>query len=258
MNSSGASGPDSIRAIDRAFEVLEILADHDSAQAMSDIADRAELPRPTVHRVLRTLAASGYVQQLANHRYRLGTRLIALARKAAGSLGASLRPLLVAAVEATHESVSVAILDGDEVRYIAHAASKQSVRVFQQVGNRASLHSTGVGKAILSAMDDDDAKTLIGKLVLTALTPYTITDPEALLAEVRRSRARGYTLDHSEQEIGVHCVAAPVPGPLPLAVSISGPEPRMNTEFIKTTCLPVLTSLVAQVRDASEQFPSAC
>jgi len=248
---------ESVRAIDRAFDVLEALAASDSPLGMSDIAEHTGLPRPTVHRVLHTLASSGYVYQLANHRYGLGTRMIWLAKRAANGLGPSMRPLLAWAVEATRESASVAILDGDEARYIAHAASDQAVRVFQQVGNCASLHSTGVGKAILSAMPDDEVRAIIGRTTLVALTPNTITDPDQLFADIQRARERGYASDLAEHEAGVSCVAEPVPGPLPLAVSISGPESRMTGDFSEATCLPVLRSLAVSLSETCAQFQNA-
>ena len=247
---------DSIRAIDRAFDVLDALRAAGGPAAMSDIAARIGLPQPTVHRILRTLMARGYVHQVTNRRYTLGIGLIDLARGAGSSLGASLRPLLSWAVEATRESASVAILDQDEVRYVAHESSDQTVRVFTQVGNRASLHSTGVGKAILSAMTDDEVRATIGRIVLAAQTPTTITDPDELMAEIARVRERGYAVDRGEHDVGVMCVAVPIPGSLPIAVSISGPEGRMTLEHIQSVCLPVVRALADQVGEASAQLAS--
>lgn len=254
MNPSSQPPYDSVRAIDRAFAVLEALRIEGGPTTMSDIAERVDLPQPTVHRILRTLVFGGYAHQVASRRYTLGTGLIGLARGAGSSLGTSLRPLLLWAVEATREAASLAILDQDEMRYIANVSSNQAVRVFTQVGNRASLHSTGVGKAVLSAMPDDEAKATIGRIVLNRLTPTTITDPEELLAEVRRVRDRGYAIDNAEHDIGVKCVAAAIPGTLPLAVSISGPEQRMNDDYLESACLPVVRKLAAQIGEACAQM----
>ena len=253
MSQPASPSRDSVRAIDRAFDVLEALAAGPVPAATLDIAERTGLPQPTVHRILRTLTARSYVRQASDRRYSPGTALIPLARQSGSALGAVLQPMLVDAVEATRESVSVAVLDHGQVRYIAHAASDQSVRVFNEVGNMASLHSTGVGKAILSAMSDEQAETIVGQLALIRSTPNTITDPAVLLAQIRKARSQGYALDDAEYEIGVMCVAAPIPCRIPLAVSISGPQPRMTASFLRQTCLPVLRRLLAELGQACDQ-----
>jgi IclR family transcriptional regulator, acetate operon repressor len=101
--------------------------------------------------------------------------------------------------------------------------------MFTEIGRRVPLHATGVGKALLAAMAPDAADALVARTGMSARTPATLTDPAALREELAAARRRGWVLDEGEQEVGVRCVAAPVPGaPTPCAVSVSGPAERVS------------------------------
>jgi IclR family acetate operon transcriptional repressor len=253
MTSEPSPGRDTIRAISRAFEILAALAEAGVPLGLTEVAERTKLPLPTIHRILRTLTTEGYVFQGANRRYALGARLIPLARYAGGALGVALRPHLTRAVERVGESASVAVLDQDFARYISHVPTERGAAFFPGVGNQISLHSSGVGKAILSRMPRDKVERIIARSGLRPLTHATITDPAELLADIDLARERGYALDDGEHAVGVRCVAKPIPGPFDLAASISGPDVRMTDEFIQDACLPALRSLVDDVAGAIAQ-----
>jgi IclR family acetate operon transcriptional repressor len=108
------------------------------------------------------------------------------------------------------------------------------MRIFTEVGNRVALYCTGVGKAILAVLPSEQTRALIGETALVAHTPTTITDPDALDAEIALIRARGYALDEGEMEVGVRCVAVGMPGAVPMAVSVSGPAARMTDDLVAT------------------------
>jgi IclR family acetate operon transcriptional repressor len=250
MATEPKSARDAIRSVTRAFEILEALAEESAPLGITELATRVELPLPTIHRILHTLVAGGYVFQAPNRRYALGARLIPLARYAGGALGVALRPYLAVAVSQTGEAASVAVLDQDFARYIAHVPAEEATAFFTEVGNQISLHSSGVGKAILSGLPDNRVRQIIGRSGLRPLTRNTITDPAALLEDIRVSRERGYVLDNGEQALGVRCVAQSIPGPFDLAASISGPDVRMTDRFIETKCVPALRRLVGDVAEA--------
>lgn len=239
------NGPerDTVQSVMRAFEILEALGAAETAVGIKEIATRISLPMPTIHRLLRTLMASGYVYRTPERRYALGSRVIPLARHAGGVLGTSLVPHLQVAVQTVGESASIAILDQDQARYIAHVPSKRSMRMFTEVGNHAALHATGVGKALLASMDEAEARRVVARTGLPSITSRTITDPQAFRDELSRVQERGYAIDEGEFEIGVRCVALAIPGNLPLAASVSGPEGRMTDEFIEDTCIGALQTL---------------
>ena len=108
-------------------------------------------------------------------------------------------------------------------------------------------HSTGVGKAIMADMDPARSSAPSSPAPACRPAPSTrITDPEAFAAELGRTRERGYALDEGEQEIGVRCVAVAVPDtPQPLALSVSGPLPRMTDDFVERATGPMHAAAAA-------------
>ena len=87
----------------------------------------------------------------------------------------------------------------------------------------------GVGKALLSQLSDDDVRRIVARTGMPAQTANTITEPDALIADLELIRHRGYAVDEGEQEVGVRCFAVPVPNaPTPTALSVSGPAARVT------------------------------
>jgi IclR family acetate operon transcriptional repressor len=222
-----------VQSLDRAFALLEHMAAADGDVALSELATRSGLPLPTIHRIVRTLVSSGYVRQLPSRRYALGPRLIGLGESASRMLGAWARPHLSELVKVVGETANMATLDGDQVVYVAQVPSRHSMRMFTEVGRRVSVHSTGVGKALLAQLPPSRVAELLERVGMPAETEHTITDPSMLARELERIRAQGYAVDDGEQEVGVRCVAVPVPdGPSMTAVSVSGPEARVSWELV--------------------------
>lgn len=222
-----------VQSLDRAFELLEHLADAGGEASLSELATSSGLPMPTIHRLVRTLAASGYVRQNANRRYALGARLIRLGEQASLQFGAWARPLLAELVDEVGETANLAVLERDEVVYVSQAPSKHSMRMFTEVGRRLLPHGTGVGKAILAQLPTDEVRALLGRTGMPAYTAHTHTDVDTFLAHLAGIAEQGHALDESEQELGVRCIAVPVPDmPTPTAVSVSGPEGRLTKETV--------------------------
>ncbi len=236
-----------VQSIERAFELLELLADAGGTLGLSELANSSGLPLPTIHRLIRTLVNRGYVRQEPSRRYSLGSRLIRLGDTSSRLLGAWLRPYLVELVTLTNETANLAMLDGDEVVYIAQAPSPQQMRMFTEPGRRVLPHCTAVGKALLSQLPSDEVRALLARTGMPAFTTTTITDPGALLAQLEVIRAQGYAVDDGEQEHGVRCFAVVIPdAPTQLAVSASGPQPRMSDEAA-TRIVPGLIRVAAEI-----------
>ncbi|GLF97972.1 IclR family transcriptional regulator [Streptomyces yaizuensis] len=247
-SSASASTPDAavkspgggVQSLERAFDLLERMADAGGEVGLSELSASSGLPLPTIHRLMRTLVACGYVRQQPNRRYALGPRLIRLGESASRLLGTWARPHLARLVEETGETANMALLDGDEVVYVAQVPSKHSMRMFTEVGRRVLPHSTGVGKALLAGARPDDVRALLARTGMPAATDRTITTPDAFLRALEEVRHQGYAVDDNEQEIGVRCLAVPVPeSPTAAAVSISGPAGRV-TEAATASIVPVL------------------
>jgi IclR family acetate operon transcriptional repressor len=227
------STSDGVQSLERAFLLLELMAEDGGEVALSRLAVDSGLPLSTIHRLVRTLVARGYVRQLPSRRYVLGPRLIHLGESSSRTLGTWARPHLTALVDAFGETANLAMLDGDRVVYVAQVPSRHSMRMFTEVGRRVHLHCTGVGKALLSQLPAEAARELVVRGGMPRRTPLTVTDPDELLARLAQIAEQGYALDDGEQEIGVRCIAVPVPGgPLMTAISISGPEGRVAMERV--------------------------
>ncbi|MFC5909780.1 IclR family transcriptional regulator [Streptacidiphilus monticola] len=218
-----------VQSVERAFQLLEVLADAGGVSTLSDLASASGLPMPTIHRLIRTLVLQGYVRQDTARRYTLGPRLIRLGETAGRLLGSWARPFLAELMEATGETANLAVLEAGEVVYVGQVPSRHSMRMFTEVGRRVQPHCTAVGKVLLAQLPRPEAAAVLGPGPLPAHTVHTVTDPQVLLAQFDATRAAGYSVDDQEQEIGVRCVAVVVPGaPTPTALSVSGPEARVR------------------------------
>src|SRR5258708_6084386 len=238
---------EAVRSLERAFELLEHLADAGGEMALSELAEASGLPMPTIYRLMRTLVNRGYVRQEPSKRYALGPRLIRLGDGASRLLGSWARPVLAELVNKVGETANMAVLEGDEVVYVAQGPSRRSMRMFTEVGRRVQPHCTGVGKALLAQLPTEAARAIVDRTGMEAHTPRTFTDPEALLAELVKIRKQGYALDDEEQELGVRCVAVPLTGaPTPAALSVSGPSGRMTPEIVQ--------QVVPLMRKAADRF----
>lgn len=237
---------EAVRSVERAFELLEHLADAGGRMALSELTDVSGLPMPTIYRLMRTLVAHGYVRQEPSKRYALGPRLIRLGESASRLLGVWARPALAGLVDELGETANMAVLEGDEVVYVAQVPSRHSMRMFTEVGRRVQPHCTGVGKALLAQLPAETARAIVRRTGMPAHTPRTCTDPAELMEELALIRRQGYALDDEEQELGVRCVAVPLQGaPAPVAISVSGPSGRM-TEATVAVVVPAMQRAAAR------------
>ncbi|KAD4060049.1 helix-turn-helix domain-containing protein [Arthrobacter yangruifuii] len=236
-----------VQSVERVFELLERIADAGGAVTLSELAASAELPLPTIHRLLRTLVGLGYARQLPNRRYALGPKLIRLGEGANQQLGALAMPQLKSLADELGETSNMAVLDADMVVYIAQVPSRHSMRMFTEVGRRVHTHDTGVGKAILAQLPDEQVRGIVGRAGMPTPTGRSLGSTEALLADLGGIRERGYSVDEQEQELGVRCFAMAVPNaPTPAAVSVSGPISRVDEAFAERA-VPLLRAAVEEI-----------
>lgn len=220
----------SVRSVERAFEVLEALAVNGGEAGLAELAERTGLPYGTIHRLLRTLLARGYVRQEEDRRYALGGALARLGGVAERRVGAWARPHLERLVELSGETANLAVLEGDFVVYVAQASSPRRLRMFAEVGRRLLPHSTAVGKVMLADRPAAEAAALFARTGMPRRTAKTITAADAMRAELDRVRRLGYAVDLGEEELGVHCLAVPVRDGerVVAAISVSGPAERVD------------------------------
>jgi IclR family acetate operon transcriptional repressor len=239
-----------VQSLERAFGLLELVATRRGAASLSELATASGLPPATLHRLARTLVDLGYLRQEPSRRYALGPRLALLVDGSSAMLSAVALPHLGHLVDEIGETANLAMLDGDLVAYVAQVPGRHSMRMFTEVGRRVQPHCTAVGKALLAATrSDDEVRDLLGRTGLPRHTPHTVVDPDELIEQLTLVRSRGYALDEGEQEVGVRCIAVNVHGStLPLAMSVSGPAPRMTDELL-VEAVPVLQEAARSLGD---------
>ncbi len=222
-----------VQSLERAFDLLELMAAAGGEVALSRLAEESGLPTATIHRLVRTLVDDGYLLQQPSRRYALGPRLISLGTSASRTVEAWAGPHLQQLAEGSGETANLAMLDVDRVMYVAQApSSRHTMRMFTEVGRRVAAHCTGVGKALLAQMPDNEVRQVLASAGMPALTEHTIVEVDVFLVELGRVREQGYAVDDGEQEAGVRCVAVALPGSATSAVSVSGPASRVTRRAV--------------------------
>jgi IclR family acetate operon transcriptional repressor len=242
------SGPGGVESVRRAFRLLETLAEK-GPMGLSQLAAESGLPLTTIHRLTGTLVSLGYLRQHSAKQYALGPRLIHLGERSSQLLTTWAVPHLARLVDQLGETANLAMLDGDEIVYVAQAPSRHSMRMFTEVGRHVPPHCTAVGKALLAELPLEQVQAMVARTGLPAKTEHTITSPERLATELENVRVRGFAVDDGELEVGVHCVAVALATGSPrLALSISGPVPRMTDELV-SRAVPVLNRTARALAD---------
>jgi IclR family transcriptional regulator, acetate operon repressor len=219
-----------VQSVDRALTLLEALAGADAPMGVRELAERTGLAQGTAHRLLRGLQLRGYVRHDASRKYSVGTAALRLGDAAQRSLARGARPYLAELVEASGETANLAVLEGDDVVYLAQVPSPHTLRMFADVGRHVPPHTTAVGKVLLAAMPRERALALLRRTGLPRRTEATITDLDDLGRVLDAVQANGWAADDEEQEAGIRCVAVPVFSgeQVVAAVSLSGPAERFG------------------------------
>ena len=223
----------------------------------SEVASRLNIPRNAAFRLLATLGLRSYVEQDHDSRkYRLGLKLFQVGNAVfeVRDIRRLAFPILEELRNHFQETVNLALLDGGQILYVERIESQRSLRTATAIGLRAPLHCTALGKAILAYSPSLQAGVREAPGSLERLTENTITEPDALLAEIEVIEERGYAFDQEEQMIGIRCVAAPVldsQGRPCAALSLSGPTQRMSEQIAQGE---IIRGVVRAARRLSERM----
>ena len=233
-----SEGRSQVRVLHKTLDILETLKEAGSSIGLADVCRSVDIPKPTVYRILNTLETRGYVDRRPDGTYRMSEKLFALQREQ--SLEHRLRivaqPIMESLGGRCRETINLGLLDGGEVVVVATVESPQSIRMTSKVGNRRHLHTTALGKVLLSDLDDKEVRRLIQLRGLPRCTPKTITTRSALMDELKLIRRQGFAVDNQENESDGRCLARPVLAPhgaTIAALSISGPAFRMEQQRIR-------------------------
>ena len=203
-----------VKSLLKALRILDTLGNRPGSLGITGLSNALKAPKSTVHRLITTLEAAGYVVfDPATSKYSLGSRVARLGEQLnqQSPLLSLAVPMLEQLTRECHEASHLAIMRGTEVVFISHEESKEPVRISFGMGHRAPAHCTALGKVFLAGLTDSEILTLYnnGKK-LEKRTPHTLTTLEELLSEVSGVRREGIAYDDEEYTPGLRCVAAPV------------------------------------------------
>lgn len=202
----------SIAVLDRAFSLLEVLARTRRSLSLAELAGEARLPKPTVHRILKSLRDLGYVEQ--NDRggdYELSARLASLhAYGRDEAVRGKALPLMERLHAAFDETVNLGLLEGICIRYAHVIETTQPLRWIVKPGARDAFQTTALGRAIVAHLPGEQQARLVSKACATLPARGRKTARAALEQELATTRSRGFALEEEETVAGVACLAIPL------------------------------------------------
>jgi IclR family pca regulon transcriptional regulator len=205
------TSPDFIEALARGLDVIRAFQPHQAAMSLKAVADAARLPRPTARRILLTLEELGYVRT-AGGGFELTPRVLELGMTyvLSRNLWEVARPHMEALVARTHESSSIAQLDGSDIVYVARVAVPKIIALAVTIGTRFPAMPTSLGKVLLAALPPGQAERVLAEPSRSGITPRWQPDAAGRAAELREVRARGWSLTDEQLAAGIRSVAAPL------------------------------------------------
>jgi IclR family acetate operon transcriptional repressor len=229
-----------IQALDRAFLILDVMADAGGEAKLTEIAASAGLNVSTCHHLISTLHNWGYVARGINSRsYVLGSRILHLSAACLRQVDLPRRAqsFVDRLNDQTREAVQLAIMQDTNLVHILRREARHAVRVEAGFGGNANAaHATATGKAILAWLPPTELDRIVADKGLTAFTPNTITEIEKLIEELRLVRRNGYAIDREEFRPGVICLGAAIrdhAGAVVGSISVSSPAFRSTPEYIE-------------------------
>jgi IclR family KDG regulon transcriptional repressor len=236
------------QTLERALTILDFVSEE--PRHIGEIAKFLEVHHSTALRLLHSMRKYDFVYELPNHQYRLGAAVFRLGFRALEALDVRsiAHPFMVELNEKTSETVHLGVLEHGDVVYIDKVEAQHAVRMHSRIGAVAALHCTGVAKGILAFIPPEQRSELLNGTQLERRTPRTIVDRNELERDLDTARERGFARDDEENEIGIHCVSAPIFngfGEVEGAISLSTPTSRVDEE--------TLLGFVPELRRAAEK-----
>jgi DNA-binding IclR family transcriptional regulator len=247
-----------VQSVERAFAVLSALAD--GPIGVTDVADRASLPKSTAARLLGSLAHEGVVEQVPGEtRYRLGPRIVALAAGArpTRSLVALARPIVTDLAAASGEVAGLSVPEDGLVHYVDQVDSPHPVGVRDWTGTRIPMHAVSSGLVLLAHLPPADLEAALAR-PLERFTARTAVDPIAVRRRIRQAQRDGFAWTRDEYAEGITSVAAAIAheaGEVVAAVHVHGPSYRFPGRGlepdVQVRVLGAAARISAQLRSAA-------
>lgn len=245
-------GSEFIESLDRGLRVIQSFGIDRRPMTLSDLSKSANLPRATVRRILMTLVKSGFV--VSDERlFSLTPRVLLLASAylTSNQISTVMQPLMDEVAGKAKEVCSLAILDGEEVVFIARSSPARVFSTGLDIGYRLPAFCTSVGRVLLGRLANDELTRTVDGMKLAAQTQSTLLDKSAVIATIIADRTKGYSLVDQEAEEGFRSISVPIrryDGAVIAAANIGAHVDRITTGEMIDRFLPLLKemSLAAQ------------
>ena len=236
----------------RVFGIIELVVDSPWPLSYAELSEKLNLTKPTTHRLCELLESQRIIQRATDGKsYIPGPRLRSLSMGVLGSSTLLLeRQLVLQEISSkTGETCNLTVPNGAEMLYLDRVETEWPLRISLPVGSRVPLHCTASGKLYLSQLASRDRQRLIQALKFDRYTPYTITDAEALVRELKKIRSKKIGIDNQEFCEGMVAVAVPIndkTGRICATIAVHGPMPRLTLDTAMSH-LPVLQDAAARL-----------
>ena len=240
---------DVIGGFAKGLRVIEAFGEAKPRLTITDVSKETGLDRATARRCLLTLAELGYAAYDGKF-FELTPKILRLghAYLSATPLPRLVQPHLDRLSETVGQSTSVSVLDGTEIVYVARAAQKRVMSISLMPGSRLPAYCASMGRVLLAALPEAEARAIIETSDRQANTPFTRTEPDALMAELSNVRAQGYALIDQELEIGLRSIAVPLEnarGRVVAALNIGAPAAHAEAGEMVDRYLPAMRAVLA-------------
>ncbi len=248
-----AGDPDFVLSLARGLKVIEAFEGRTGGVTPSQIATLTGFSRAAVRRLLVTLEGLGYAHT-DGRSYTLSTGVLKLGFSylSSTSLTSLAQSLLERMIDDIHESISVSVLDGDEIVYVARASTQRVMSIALSIGSRLPAYCTSMGRVLLGTLPDEELIAYLNRANLKANTPKTLTDKALLRDIIRQAAAAGYSLTDEELELGLRSVAVPIRarnGQVVAAMNVGVPAARISNADLLEKFLPKLRHYAQQLGD---------
>jgi IclR family transcriptional regulator, pca regulon regulatory protein len=250
---------DFVQSLQRGLAVIRAFDDERTALTLGEVATATGLARAAARRFLLTLVELGYVRVDARL-FELSPRVLELGRAYLSSLRlpAIAQPHLQALVEEVGESATIAVLDEDDIVYVAHVPARRIMSITIDVGTRDPAFATSLGRVLLAAQDEAWLDAYLAATTLPSITDRTVSRPTSLRSELARVRRHGYALVDQELEEGLRAIAVPIrdaEGQVVAAVNLAVHAGRWPVEAIRGELLPRLREAAEAIEQGLAEVP---
>jgi IclR family pca regulon transcriptional regulator len=245
--------PNFMTSLARGLAVIRGFSQQRRRMSIAQLSLRTGIPRAAVRRCLYTLGKLGYVSSEDGRMFALKPQILSLGHAYLSSvpLVMAAQPILDQVSESIHESCSLAILDGEEILYVARStASTRIMSIDLGVGSRLPAHCTSMGRVLLAGIDEPEFATFLRRVKLTPYTNRTTVTKEALAATIERARKQQYAVVDQELEIGLRSIAVPVKDfrdRVAAAINVSVQASRVSIVEMEKTFLPALRTAAEEL-----------